>query len=68
MATPETGSHCTPPPAEPLGRTIRAFNQAVWTYYPLEASLADALQVIKTGVDFLQAVKDWASEFNYVSK
>ena len=46
----------------PLGRTIRAFNQAVWAYYPLETSLADALQVIKRGVDFLQAVKDWADE------
>lgn len=50
------------PPEEPLGQAIRTFNQAVWRYYPLERSLADALQVIKTGVDFLQAVKDWASE------
>jgi hypothetical protein len=52
---------------EPLGQTIRAFNQAVWAYYPLESSLADALQVIKTGVGFLQAVKDWASESQYTS-
>lgn len=50
------------PQDEPLGQTIRTFNQAVWRYYPLETSLADALEVIKTGVDFLQAVKDWAPE------
>jgi len=56
------------PPDEPLGRTMRAFNQAVWTYYPLETSLADALQVIKSGVDFLQAVKEWTSEFNHSSE
>ncbi|MCE7986682.1 MAG: hypothetical protein DYG89_36375 [Caldilinea sp. CFX5] len=54
------------PPDEPLGRTIRTFNQAVWRYYPLETSLADAFQVIQTGVDFLQAVKDWATDFNIV--
>lgn len=48
---------------EPLGRTMRAFNQAVWRYYPLEASHPDALQVIQTGVDFLQTVKVWADEF-----
>ena len=56
------------PPAEPLGRTIRAFNQAVWRYYPLETSLADAIQVIKTGVGFLQAVKEWTSELNHTSE
>ena len=56
------------PPEEPLGQTIRAFNQAVWTYYPLETSLADALQVIKTGVVFLQAVKAWTSELNHPSE
>ena len=53
------------PEDEPLGRTIRAFNQAVWRYYPLETSLADALKVIQTGVDFLQAVKDGASESSF---
>ncbi len=55
------------PPEEPLGRTIRALNQAVWCYYPLETSLTDALQVIQSGVDFLQAAKDWADEWNHVS-
>jgi hypothetical protein len=50
------------PQDEPLGRTIHAFNQAVWRYYPLETSLADALQVIRCGVDFLRAAKAWASE------
>jgi hypothetical protein len=56
------------PQDEPLGRTIRAFNQAVWRYYPLETSLEDALKVIQTGVDFLQDVKGWASEFNHYSE
>lgn len=50
------------PQDEPLGRTIRTFNQAVWAYYPLERSLADALTLIQTGADFLWAAKAWASE------
>jgi hypothetical protein len=33
----------------------------VWAYYPLETSVDDALNVIKTGVDFLQAATAWAS-------
>lgn len=53
---------------EPLGQTMRAFNQAVWRYYPLETSIADALQVIQSGVDFLQAAKAWAAELNQPSE
>ena len=56
------------PQDEPLGRMIRAFSQAVWAYYPQETSLADALLVIQTGVDFLQTVKDWADELNHISE
>lgn len=56
------------PQDEPLGRTIHAFNRAVWQYYPQETSVADALQVIKTGVDFLRAAKAWASALNHPSE
>ena len=49
------------PSAEPMGHAIRAFNQAVWKYYPLENSVHDALKVIETGVSFLQTVADWVS-------
>ena len=49
------------PQDEPMGQAIDAFNRAVWAYYPSETSVDDALQVIQTGVGFLQAATDWAS-------
>jgi hypothetical protein len=42
----------------PLGREIRAFYRAVWTYYPSE-SVEPALAVIAMGVAFLRAAKSW---------
>ena len=50
------------PQNESVGQAVRAFYQSVMTYYPAEASVADALKVIETGVAFLQAMADWASE------
>jgi hypothetical protein len=49
------------PQDEPMGHAIDAFNRAVWAYYPSETSVDNALQVIETGVSFLQAATDWAS-------
>ena len=49
------------PGVEPMGQAIRAFHQAVRNYYPLENSVHEALQVIETGVGFLQTVADWVS-------
>jgi hypothetical protein len=46
----------------PLGQTIRAFYEAVQTYYPYEQLLVEALAVIETGVAFLQTVKAWWQE------
>jgi hypothetical protein len=47
------------PSDTPLGQTIRAFYQAVQTYYPSEESVAEGLAVIETGIAFLQNVKTW---------
>ncbi len=47
------------PPGTPLGQTIRAFYQAVQTYYPYEELLMEGLMVIEIGVSFLQCVKTW---------
>jgi hypothetical protein len=46
----------------PLGREIRAFYRAAWTYYPAEESVEHALAVIATGVPFLHAAKSWWEE------
>ena len=46
----------------PLGREIRAFYRAAWTYYPAEESVEHALAVIATGVAFLRAAKSWWEE------
>ena len=43
----------------PLHDTIQAFHRAIWTYYPDEDSLENALSVIETGVAFLQSAADW---------
>lgn len=51
------------PSDTPLGQTIRAFYQAVQTYYPYEQLLVEALAVIETGVNFLQTVKAWWEEY-----
>ncbi len=50
------------PPDTSLGQTIRAFYQAVQTYYPYEELLTEGLTVIETGVSFLQTVKAWWNE------
>lgn len=42
-----------------LGQTIRAFYQAVKTYYPTESSLEGAFSVIESGFAFLTAAKQW---------
>jgi len=47
-----------PVDSEP-GQAIRAFDQAVRTYYPTEQSVADGLRVLETGTAFLEAVKWW---------
>jgi hypothetical protein len=46
----------------PPGQAIRAFYQAVLTYYPAEQSTEDGLRVIATGVTFLQAAHRWWQE------
>ena len=46
----------------PLGREIRAFYRAAWTYYPAEESVEHALAVIAAGVAFLRAAKSWWEE------
>jgi hypothetical protein len=52
------------PQDTPLGRAIRAFYQAVQTYYPAEASVEQALAVIETGVVFLRTAKAWWIDTN----
>lgn len=42
-----------------LGQAIRAYDQAVRTYYPTERSVTDGLKVLKTGMAFLEAAKRW---------
>jgi hypothetical protein len=51
------------PPDTPLGQTIRAFYQAVQTYYPYEELVAEGLTVIEMGVSFLQTAKAWWQEY-----
>lgn len=46
-------------PDTALGQTIRAFYQAVQTYYPYEQLQVEELTVIETGIAFLQSVKAW---------
>jgi hypothetical protein len=43
----------------PLYHAIGAFYRAVWTYYPAEDSLENALSVIQAGIAFLQSAADW---------
>lgn len=40
-------------------QAIRAFDQAVHTYYPTEQSVAAGLRVLETGTNFLAAAKRW---------
>jgi hypothetical protein len=47
------------PDDSPLHGAIHAFHQALWAYYPAEDSLDDALSVMQTGLDFLQAAETW---------
>lgn len=42
-----------------LGRTIRAFDAALRRYYPTEASVDLALDLIQAGVSVLQSASDW---------
>jgi len=46
----------------PTGQAIRAFYQAVLTYFPSEESTEDGLRVIATGVTFLQTAQRWWQE------
>jgi hypothetical protein len=46
----------------PLGRAIRAFYRAAWTYYAAEESVEHALAVIATGAAFLHAATSWWDE------
>jgi len=41
------------------GQAIRAYDQAVRTYYPDERLVTDGLKVLETGTDFLAAAKRW---------
>lgn len=47
------------PAASELGQAIRAYDQAVHTYYPAERLVADGLRVLESGVAFLLAAKRW---------
>ena len=47
-----------------LAETIGAFYQAVCTYYLTEPSVEDALNVIQTGLAFLQSVQTCWSNIN----
>jgi hypothetical protein len=59
---PKEGAIALLPPDTLLGREIRAFYRAAWTYYPGEESVEHALAVIATGVAFLRAAKSWWEE------
>ncbi len=43
----------------PLYSAVQTFHRAVWTYYPAEDSLDDALAVIQAGLAFLQVAEAW---------
>lgn len=45
-----------------LGQAIRAFDAAVRTCYPEEATAEGTLEVIERGVDFLRAAQAWTAE------
>ena len=55
-------------PDTSLGQTIRAFYQAMQTYYPYEQLLVEALAVIETGIAFLQSIQSWWLEHEQSSK
>jgi hypothetical protein len=59
---PKTQALALLPPETPLGQTIRAFHQAVQTYYPSEKAVEEGLAVISTGVSFLQTAASWWQE------
>ena len=42
-----------------VGQAIRAYDQAVRTYYPEERLVVDGLKVLETGTTFLAAAKRW---------
>lgn len=46
-----------------LVQAMRAYDQAVRTYYPTERSVAAGLQVLESGVAFLLAAKRWWGSF-----
>lgn len=50
------------PPTGDLRAGGEAFHRAVRAYYPAEESLEGALEIMRTGVDFLQAAKSWWRE------
>lgn len=52
------------PPETALGQTLRAFDQAVRSYYPSEGSAEAGLAVITAGVTFLHTVKSWWHEYD----
>lgn len=47
------------PATSELGQHIRAYDQAVRTYYPTERSVAAGLRVLEQGTAFLLAAKRW---------
>ncbi len=47
------------PPESTPARRIRAFYQAICTYYSKEASAENALESIRSGLAFLQSVRSW---------
>lgn len=50
------------PAADPMGRTIRAFDTAARTYYPAQSSVDAALDALRMGIVFRRAVVAWWSE------
>ena len=50
------------PATSPAAGAIRAFLQAARSYYPTEQSTEDGLQVIATGMAFMQAAHGWWQE------
>ena len=50
------------PATSPAGGAIRAFFHAVQTYYHTEQSIEEGLQVIATGVAFVQIAQGWWQE------
>jgi hypothetical protein len=47
------------PADTPMGREIRRFHSALLAYYPTEASVESAFEVIESGIAFYQAVVEW---------